>query len=210
VVEDVRYLAPHAVSQPEIFYSLRQMRGQLGAPVAHILVRTPGDPAALAPAIRTALREVDANLIPEGIATLDARVLTSLARPRLYAIVLAGFALVALAIAAVGLYGVLSYSVAQRSRELALRSALGAARGDLVRLIARQALIIIAAGLIAGIAASSFLMRLISTQLYGVTASDPATYVLAPLFLMAVAALACIAPALRATRLDPLRLLRGM
>ena len=191
-------------------YAQRQMRGQLGVPVAHIMVRTAGDPTVLAPAIRTALREVDPNLVPEGIATLHDRVLTTLARPRLYAIVLAAFALVALAIAAVGLYGVLSYSVAQRSRELALRTALGAGRGDLVKLIVRQALLMLAAGLVIGMIASSLLTQVIASQLFGVRASDPMTFVLVPAVLLLVAALACIGPARRAARLDPLQVLRGL
>ena len=210
VVDDVRYLAPRAVSQPEIFYSLRQLRGQVRAPVAHVMVRTAGDPAALAPEIRTALREVDANLVPEGVATLHDRVLTSLARPRLYAIVLTGFAMVALAIAAVGLYGVLSYNVAQRSRELALRTALGAARGDIARLIVRQAALVLVIGLAAGLVASWLLSRLIAAQLHGVGSSDPLTFVVVPLLLLAVAAVACIAPARRAVRLDPLKVFRGL
>jgi predicted permease len=210
VVDDVRYLAPHAVSQPEIFYSLRQMRGQLRTPVAHVMVRTSGDPAALAPVIRTALHEVDATLVPEGIATLDARVLATLARPRLYAIVLAAFAVVALAIAAVGLYGVLSYSVAQRSRELALRSALGAAPSNIIGLVLRQALLVTSSGLAIGLIASYLLSQVIATQLYGVTASDALTYTAVPGLLLLVAAIACIAPARRAARLDPLRVLRGM
>jgi predicted permease len=209
VVDDVRYLAPRAVSQPEIFYPHRQMRGQLRTPVAHVMVRTAGDAAALAPAIRAALREIDANLVPEGVGTLHDRLLTSLARPRLYALVLAGFAAVALAIAAVGLYGVLSYSVAQRSRELALRSALGAARADITKLVVGEAALVIGGGLIIGLAVAWALTGLIASQLHGVTAADPLTFAIVPVLLAAVAAIACIGPARRAVRVDPLRVLRG-
>jgi ABC-type antimicrobial peptide transport system permease subunit len=140
---------------------------------------------------------------------MDERVMTTLARPRLYAIVLGGFAAFALAIAGVGLFGVLSYAVAQRSRELAVRSALGARRIDIVRLILRQGLGVTAAGLGIGLLASMWLARAIAAQLYGVTTADAVTYTAVPLLLVLVAAAACAGPAHRAATVDPLRVLRG-
>jgi predicted permease len=209
VVDDVRYLAPHAVSQPEIFYAYRQMRGQLRVQALNVVVRTTGDPAALVPAMRTAVREGDANLVPEGVATLEDRVARTVARPRLYALLLSGFAVGAVAIAGVGLFGVLSYVVAQRSRELAVRSALGASRSQVVRLVVRQGLLLTLAGVAVGLGASLLLMRTIATQLFGVSPFDPVTYALAPAILLAVAAIACAAPALAASKVDPVRVLRN-
>jgi predicted permease len=209
VVEDVRYPSSARATQPEIFYSYRQLKGQLIVPVVTMLVRTSGDPTALAATLRTAVREADANLVPDAIVTMEARLLTTLARPRLYAILLAGFATFALVIAAVGLFGVLSYTIALRSRELAVRTALGARQTDIVRLVLRQALGVTVAGLVAGMLASVMLTKTIATQLYGVTPYDGLTFVIVPIVLTVVAMIACIAPARRAARLDPLGALRS-
>ena len=127
-----------------------------------------------------------------------------------YALLLVGgFALLALLVASVGLFGVLSYSIAQRRRELAVRSALGATRGDIMRLVFRQGSLVAAAGVIAGLAIAAVLTRSMAALLYGVTAYDPTTFVGVPLLLFAVSALACALPARRAARQDPLRALRG-
>ena len=135
--------------------------------------------------------------------------LTTLARPRLYAVLLAGFAGFALVIAGVGLFGVLSYSVSQRSRELAIRAALGARRLDIFRLVLLQGVVVTLAGLAVGLGVSSWLTRQLATQLYGVTPHDTLTFVLVPLVLLLASAVACVVPARRAARLDPLRVLRG-
>ncbi len=209
VVDDVRYLGARTTSQPELYYSHRQMRGGLPVAVVTLIVRVAGDAAPLAQAIRTAVREADPGLVAESIVTLDQRLMTTLARPRLYAVLLGGFAAFALAIAAVGLFGVLSYGVAQRSREIAVRSALGARQIDIVRLIVRQALAVTLAGLGIGLLASMWLTRAIASQLYGVTTHDVGTYLLVPLLLVIVAAAASFAPARRAATLDPLQVLRG-
>jgi ABC-type antimicrobial peptide transport system permease subunit len=165
---------------------------------------------ALVAAVRHVIREADGALGPGSIMTLEDRLLsTSLARPRLYAVLLAGFAGVALVVTGVGLFGVLSYIVTQRTRELGLRAALGARRSDLVVLVMRQGMGVALAGVAAGLLASMWLTRYIAALLYGVTASDWMTYVAVPLVLLAVAALACLAPARRAARLDPLRALRS-
>jgi ABC-type antimicrobial peptide transport system permease subunit len=124
----------------------------------------------------------------------------TLARPRLYALVLAGFAGFALAIAAVGLFGVLSYSVAQRSREMAIRAALGARPSDLVRLVLREGLVITAAGAAAGLWIASLLARSLTAFLFGIRPHDPVTFVGVPVLLIAIAALACSVPARRAVK----------
>jgi len=208
VVDDVRYPTAGDTSQPEMYYSYRQLGGRLTVPVVTLIVRTSGDPAALAPVLRTVIRDADRGLVPDAVMTLEDRMMRSLARPRLYAVLLGTFAALAVAVAAVGLFGVLSYSVAQRSRELAVRSALGARRLDIVTLVLRQGLAVTIAGLVAGLLGSLALTRSIETLLYGVTTHDAVTYVVVPALLLLVAAVACLFPARDAARVDPWRALR--
>ena len=141
--------------------------------------------------------------------TLSDRVVTTLARPRLYALLLGAFAVFSVAIAALGLFGVLSYAVAQRSRELAVRIALGARRGDIVRLVLGQGLAVSVIGLAAGLAGSLVLTRTIGALLYGIGRFDAVTYAVVPLLVLTIAVAACLVPARRAARIDPLRLLKG-
>ena len=209
VVDDVRYVTASDASQPELFYSYRQFGGRLPVGVVHLLLRTSGEPMAHAAALRAAVRDADRNLAPEAVMTMDERVLTSLARPRLYAVLLGIFALLAVLIAAVGLFAVLSYVVGQRTRELAVRAALGARRVDIVRLVIGQGLLVSGAGIAAGLAASAAVSRVLAALLYGITLRDPLTYAAVPLLLILVAAAACAGPARRAARLDPWRLLKS-
>ncbi len=209
VVEDTRYVTATDISQPEMYYSYRQLGGRLSVQTVTLLARTAGAPGAAATALGAAVREADERLVADVVLPLEQRLLTSLAQPRLYAVLLGAFAGWALMIAAVGLFGVLSYSVSQRTRELAIRAALGAGRGEIVRLVLRQGLSVTLGGIAAGMLASTWLTRVLSTQLYGVTAHDPLTFVLVPLLLLAVGTLACVLPARRAASLDPLRTLRG-
>ena len=174
-----------------------------------LLVRTGSDPAPLAALLRSVVRDADANLVPEAVMTLDDQlVATNLALPRLYALLLGGFATLALLVAGVGLFGVLSYVVAQRTRELGIRAALGARPQDLLRLVLRQGLGTTIVGLAVGLVAAGLLMRFVTTLLYGVSAADLPTYIGVPALLLVVAGAACIVPAGRAARLDPLRALR--
>jgi len=135
--------------------------------------------------------------------------LTTLARPRLYAVLLGSFAVAALIVTAVGLFGVLSYTVAQRTRELGIRAALGAGRSAIVVLVLRQGMAVIAAGLVVGLVTSLWVTRFMSTLLYGVNARDGITYAATALTIVAVSFVACLAPARRAAKLDPLRALRS-
>jgi putative ABC transport system permease protein len=209
VVDDVRYVNAAETSQPELFYSHRQLQARLPVETVTLVARTIDDSRAAGAALRAAIREADPLLVAEAVMPLDQRLTATLARPRLYAVLLGGFAGFALLIAAVGLFGLLSYSVSQRSRELAIRTALGARPAALIRLVAGQGLAVTLAGLTVGLLASAWLTRLLSSQLYGVSPYDPLTFVLVPLLLLLVAVLACIIPAIRAARLDPLRVFRG-
>ena len=209
VIRNVRYVTGTEITQPEVYYSYRQMRGRLPVQTVTVLTRFQSDPNAAASALRTAVREADQRLVADVVMPLEQRLLTTLARPRMYAVLLGGLAGFAAIIAAVGLFGVLSYSVSLRSRELAIRSALGATRGDLLRSVLRQGLTVAVAGVAAGTIAAAWLTGALSTQLYGVTPHDRVTFLAVPIGLTILALLACLMPALRAARLDPLRVLRS-
>jgi predicted permease len=211
VAADVRYIASPTEALPELYFSHRQLPAALAASTTNVvlLARVDSDPGQFAALLRRVVREADADLVPEAVMMLDDQlVATSLALPRLYAFLLGGFATLALLVAGVGLFGVLSYVVAQRTRELGIRAALGARPADLLRLVLHQGLATTIVGLAVGLVAAGLLMRFVTTLLYGVSAADLATYVGVPALLLVVAAAACIVPAHRAARLDPLRALR--
>jgi hypothetical protein len=210
VVEDVRYIGAATPTLPEMYFSSRQLPSGMRSGVATVLVRSRSDTAAARAAVHGIVRAAEARAAVGPVMTLEERLLaTSLARPRLYAILLASFAAVALLVAGAGLFGVLSYSVSLRTRELGVRAAFGATRADLIALVVRQGIAVSLAGLAAGLLASLWLGRFLASLLYGVTSSDVVTYVAAPVILLAVAAVACLAPAVRAARLDPLKALRS-
>jgi putative ABC transport system permease protein len=174
-------------------------------PSRHVFVtmRTGGDPTRLAASARAAVRAVDRDLLVNDIQPLEARVAESIARPRLSVLLLGGFSAVALLLAAVGIYGVMAYTVVQRTREIGVRMALGADPTNVKRLVVlqgmRPALVGVAVGLVAALGAS----RLVASLLYGVSALDPVTFALVPLFLVVVALLATYLPARRATHVPP-------
>ena len=209
VVDDVRYVTSVEPPPPEMYFSYRQLNGRVKVPVVTLLLRSEGDTARLASAMRLAVRQADARLVPEAVMPMDDRVMRGLARPRLYAILVGGFAVLSLVIAAVGLFGVLSYVVAQRTRELALRAALGAQPLNLLWLVLQQGIAATSAGIVAGLMVAAAFARSIAALLYGVTPYDGLTFVAVPITLLLVAASACTAPAVRAARLHPLRGLRS-
>jgi len=208
VVDNVRTADTTPVG-PEMFVAQAQWtnRNIGGDPV--VAVRSIGSPIELAPILRSLVADVDSTLALGRVATMEERVVELLARPRLYSGLLTVFAGLALAIAAVGLFGVLSFSVAQRSRELAVRSALGASPGSLLQLVMRQALSVTAAGIAIGIAASVALVGALRQWLYGLTGTEPGIYAAIAALMLAIAAAACAAPARRAARQDPLVVLKG-
>ena len=154
------------------------------------------------------LREEEPSLAIDSVMTMEDRVMQSLARPRTYAVLLGGFASFAMIIAAVGLFGVLSYMAAQRTREIGIRTALGAQPRDIVRLVARETAAILVVGLGVGLAAAFLLAGSLRPMLYGVSTHDPRAFVIVPVVLSVIVALACAIPARRATRVNPLAALR--
>ena len=159
--------------------------------------------------LRSLVHEQAPALALDSVMTMEDRVMTSLEKPRLYAVVLAWFGAFALLIAGVGLFGVLSFSVAQRTREIGVRSALGAQALDIVALVLRQVLWIVVVGLAIGLAAALAGGRLLSAFLYGISPHDALTFVAVPIGIVAVAAVACLVPARRAAKVDPLTALRA-
>jgi ABC-type antimicrobial peptide transport system permease subunit len=188
---------------------------QLFAPNAQVttrsirfVVRTAGDPLALAPSIRAEIRALDSRLAIADFTALDRLVARSVARPRFYTGLLMLFAGVALALAATGIFGVMSYTVAQRTREISIRMALGARAGDVLRMIVGRAVALSAAGAVLGLIAAQALGRVIQQQLFGVGLLDPVTLGGVVLVLGISAAAASLLPALRAAGLDPASALR--
>jgi predicted permease len=204
IVSDVLERDPGQSARPMMFapYAQRTTR------TVRIVVRAEGDPLTLAPAIRREVHALDRNLPVGEVAPLDDLVTTSMARPRLFTSLLSLFAAVALALAATGIFGVLSYAVAQRSREISIRMALGAAPGRVRRMIVGEAMKLAAIGLAVGIFVALAAGRVMQSQLFGVSAVDPVTLAAVVLVLAGSAALASYMPARRAAALDPVTALR--
>jgi putative ABC transport system permease protein len=176
---------------------------------AAIVLRTEGDPETLAEPIRQAVRAIDPSLPVYGLATLEEVVAGSMAGERFSATLLGVFAGLALVLASLGVYGVLSYAVAQRTREMGLRMALGAERDGVLKLILGQGMGLVLIGIGAGIVVALFATRFLRSMLYEVEAFDPLTFVVVPLALAVVGLLATLIPALRATKVDPLVALKS-
>lgn len=173
-----------------------------------IAVRSAGDPLAVLPAVRAAVHSLDRDVPLSAIATMEAQVESSVGQRRFAMLLLGLFAGIALLLASIGIYGVMSYSVTQRSREIGLRMALGAPRGNVLQLVIRQGMTLALIGVGIGIVGALALTRLMESQLYSVRAIDPFTFVAVPLLLAGIAMLATFIPAMRATRVDPVVALR--
>jgi predicted permease len=172
------------------------------------VARTSGDPAASASAIVAAIRSVDSTLPVYDVATMTERMSGSMARQRFSMIMLTAFAVFALILAAVGVYGVMSYLVSQGTHDIGVRMALGAQRSTILGMIMRQGLELTVAGVVIGVAGALLLTRVMATLLFGVNATDAVTFSAVPVILGLVALLACYLPAWRATRVDPVIALR--
>jgi putative ABC transport system permease protein len=174
----------------------------------NLLARTTVEPLSLAGAVRNQISALDKDQAVFNIRTMEQALAQSVAAQRFSMILLAVFALLALILAAVGIYGVISYSVAQRTREVGIRMALGAKTIDVLRLVMRDGLKLVFVGIVVGLGGALLLTRLMTTLLFGVTATDALTYVTVALGLIIVALFACCIPARRATKVDPLVALR--
>jgi putative ABC transport system permease protein len=173
-----------------------------------LLIRTTGDPLSLAAAIRQETKTVIPNLPPPIIRTMDDLLSATVAQTRIQTALLSLFAGIALLLAAVGLYGVLAYSVAQRTHEIGVRMALGAQRRNVLSLIVGHGMRLVIMGVVVGIVAALALTRVMRNLLYEVQANDPITFVAGSVFLLLTALLACWLPARRAARIEPMVALR--
>lgn len=207
VVADVKQTSL-AVGQEDAFY-MTAAQGWFADDAMSLVVRARGDVTALAPAIKRAIWSVHKDQAITRVITMDALVGRSAADRRFALIAFEAFAVVALALAAIGIYGVLSGSINERMREIGVRSALGASRGDIVALVVRQAMTLTGAGIVLGLLAAAAASRALVTLLFGVSRLDPVTYAGVIIVLAAIAAIACWAPAWRAARIDPAITLRA-
>jgi predicted permease len=177
-------------------------------PMPYFLVRTRGEPAAVAQAVRLKLKELEPLRAVYDIAPLEERIGDAFAQNRLRMVLLVLFAMTALSLACVGIYGTLGYVVSLRRREIGLRLALGAVRSDIIRQFLMQGLRVAGFACVCGLVLSLAFTRVLSTMLYGVSPSDPITLSIVTAIVLAVAAIASLVPAIRGARLDPMRVLR--
>jgi len=177
-------------------------------PFMTLVVRTTGNPIGLNEAIRREVLNIDKEQPVFSINTLDQLIANSIAQKRFSVFLLGIFAAIAMILAAVGLYGVMSYTVTQRTQEIGIRIALGAQQGHVLKLIVGQGLLLTLTGITLGLIAAFVLTRLLSGLLFGVSTTDPMTFVLISMFLLVVSLLACFLPARRAAKVDPIVALR--
>jgi predicted permease len=204
VARDAKYTDLRRETPPTVYTPYQQETpGQV-----NFAVRTAGDTGALTASIREAVRDVDKNLPLFNVKTQSQQADESLAQERLFATLSSFFGLLALLLASIGLYGVMSYNVARRTNEIGIRMALGARRGDVVRLVLQETLLLVLIGLVVGFGTALATTRLISSMLFGLTPNDPITIMLAAWLLIGVAMLAGYLPARRASRIDPMVALR--
>ena len=208
VSDDLRQDTVEAPEQAEMFVNMAQLNESALGAQSIVIIRTVDDPVSYVETLRSVAREIDPRIALDGVMTLEERLGQSLSRPRVYAVLLGGFALFALLIAGAGLFGVLSFSVTQRSRELAVRAALGATRASVIGVAVKQIGVAIVAGLAIGIAAAIGLSSYLAPFLYGVPANDWLSFGVAPIVLLLVGVAACIVPARRVARTDPVQVLR--
>jgi putative ABC transport system permease protein len=203
VVGDVRH-SDLRIESPAIYYPSFTL-----GPRMDIVVRTAGVPTSILPAVRQKVREIDPALPLSNVRTMDEWLADSAAQPRLNAVLLVVFAAVAMLIAVIGIYGVLAYSVNQRTREIGLRMALGAPHGLVLRLIVREGMMVAAIGIGVGLAGALSLSWVLASLVFDVQVRDPLTFVVVAVSLAAVALVACAIPARKATQVDPMVALRS-
>ena len=204
VARDVREFGPDSQDQPVFYLSFAQFPSR----TAQLAIRTHGDPLALAGQVKSALLELNRSVPIWSFHTMESRFADRVAQPRFRTQLLGVFAMIALVMAATGLYGVLAFFVAQRTHELGIRLALGASGRDVMRLVVGRGIILAGIGIGVGILGGLAVTRLMQTLLFQTTASDPVTFVIVSSCLAVVALLACVIPARRAQRVDPLIALR--
>ena len=204
VARDGKYRSLAESPHPNVYQPVLQSYD----PKMTLVIRTTGEPTSVTAAVREQIRMVDPNLPVSDIKTLRDQLNFSLFPSRVVALTLGGFGILALFLAAIGIYGIVSYSVAQRTHEIGIRMALGAKELSVLRLVIRDGLFVVTLGLVVGLALALVATRLIKGFLYGVAATDAITFLTVPIVFGVVAVLASYLPARRATKVDPLVALR--
>jgi len=204
IVGDVRYDSLINLPEPTVYFPMPELTYSFMT----LAIRTTGNPASIAPSVRNVLHEMDSTQPVSDVRTLEQVMGTTLARSRFITLLLGLFAGMAMLLSAVGIFGVMNYSVTLRTREIGIMVALGAQPGQVQKMILRQGLLLTTIGVGIGLAAAVALTRLLSGLLFGVEATDPITFGVIVVLLTAVSMIACYLPALRATRVDPLIALR--
>jgi putative ABC transport system permease protein len=207
VVEDVKNAGLDKPTGTELYVPLRQAIN-FGLRTGYVVLRTKGDPEKMVGSARGVIRDIDSSLPVAAVRTMDQVLGSAQARPRFLTLLLTLFSSVALVLAAVGIYGVISYSVAQRTSEFGIRMAMGAGPRDVLRMVLGQGLLLGGIGVVIGAAGALALTRLIRGLLFGISSFDPLTFVVMAAMLTLVTLLACWIPARRATRVDPMVALR--
>jgi putative ABC transport system permease protein len=205
VVGDARQWGLDRPADPEIYFPFAQINISAEAT---LVLRASGDPARLTDSVRSAVREVSSDAPVFRVKTMTDVVAASTAQQRFNMVLMTVFAAVALVMAAIGMYGVISYSVSQRTHEIGVRMALGASTGAVVKLVVGQGMALASIGVAIGLGAAFGLTRLMSSLLFGISPTDPATFAIISLILAGVALVACFVPARRATKVDPMVSLR--
>jgi predicted permease len=209
VVKDVKQGGIAETTGTELYFNNPQVTAAgFAQRTMNVVVRTSRSPLSLAGEVRAAVRDLDASLPLARLQSMDQNVAETIRRPRFLTLLLGVFAALALALAAVGTYGVLSYAVAERGHEIGIRMAMGAQTGDVLGMVLKSGLALAGAGLILGVVGAVGATRLMRTLLFGVSATDVTTFLMAPIVLGLVGTVACIIPAHRATRVDPAVVLR--
>ncbi len=204
VVEDVKQFGLDVDARPTMYFS----HGQVPSKAMTLTVRASSNPLNLASAVRSQVQSLDPNLAVSDVQTMEELLSTSIAAPRFTMFLLAVFSSLAMILAAVGIYGVISYAVTQRTHEIGIRVALGARSGDVLRLVVGQAVLLTVIGVGAGLVGAFALTRLMESLLFGVSATDPSIFILISVILIGVALGASFIPARRATKVDPMVALR--
>jgi putative ABC transport system permease protein len=208
IVGDIRQMGLDEPVKAEMYFPYQQQKGDLWYIPRELAIRTSGDSSNLAGSVRQIIREADPDQPVSNVATMAQVLGEEAAQRRMGMIMLAGFAALALLLASLGIYGVLAYFVTQHTSEIGVRQALGATPRNILFLVLKKGMGLTLAGIAIGMLASLALTRLMKSLLFGVNASDPLTFVTVPVVLALVALVACLLPALRATRIDPLVALR--
>ncbi len=209
VVVDVKQRNVIDPAAPQMFVDQRQVPGPTGVGAINLVIRTEGDTPTLLTNLRPVIQQLDAHAFIDNVAPMEALVSNTYARPRLYALTLGLYSLIAVGLVAIGIYGVVAFAVVQRTREIGIRMALGARRRQVVSLVMRDSIVVAGAGLVLGIAGAIWSSRMFEGLLYGVTPLDRITYVVVALAFIAIASTAAFVPARCASSVDPASTLRA-